>query len=108
MDFIRNLLKSEPAVLIAGVTALLGAAVSFGLLTQTRADVWISVAAGMLPIVLPIVQGWLTRQSVFSPDTVQIIADAATQLPAGTPVDIGKPPNTDASPPLPPEGGARG
>jgi hypothetical protein len=101
---VQKLLQNEPAALIAVITAIVGAAVSFGLLTQTRADVWIAVAAALLPIVLPILQGYFTRQSVFSPDTVQKIADAATQLPPGTSVDIGSPPNTDASPPLPPAG----
>jgi hypothetical protein len=99
---LQKLLQNEPAALIAVVTAIVGAAVSFGLLTQTRADAWIAVVAALLPIILPILQGYFTRQNAFAPATVQKIADAATQLPPGTPVDIGSPPNTDASPPLPP------
>lgn len=89
---IAKLLQTEPAALIAALTALLGAAVSFGLLTQIRADTWIALAAGLLPVLLPLLQGYLTRQTVFAPATVQKVADAATQLPAGTPVDIGQPP----------------
>jgi hypothetical protein len=90
---IAKLLQTEPAALIAAITALVGAAVSLGVLTQTRADLWIALVAALLPVILPIIQGYLTRQTVFSPDTTQKLANAATNLPAGTPVDIGVPPS---------------
>ena len=89
---IAKLLQTEPAALIAAITALVGAAVSFGLLTQTRAELWIALVAGLLPVVLPIIQGYLTRQTAFAPATVQAIANEATNQAPGTVVDIGKPP----------------
>lgn len=85
---IQRLLSTEPASLIAIVTALVGLAVSYGLLTQVHADAWLAI----LPAVLALLQGAVTRQSVFSPATTQAIANAATHLDAGTPVDIGNPP----------------
>lgn len=42
--------------------------------------------------------GEAQRQGVFAPDTVQAIANGATNLPAGTVVDIGSPPAGDTPP----------
>jgi hypothetical protein len=68
---VQKLLQNEPAALIAVITAIVGAAVSFGLLTQTRADVWIAVAAALLPIVLPILHGNYSPPKAFAPASVQ-------------------------------------
>ena len=102
MSTIRDLLKTEPARLISFIAAVLGLVVSYGLVSQVRADAWIAFATLALPVVLPLIQGALTRQNVYSKDTVQKLADRATYQKAGTKVDIGQPP--DASPPLPAEG----
>lgn len=90
---LQKLLQTEPARLISLITALVGAAVAAGLFTQTKADLWVVLISAALPVVLPLIQGALTRQTVFSPATTQELANAATNLPAGTPVDIGKPPD---------------
>jgi hypothetical protein len=89
---LARILSTEPARFISLLTALLGLAVSFGLVTQAHADAWVGMAIAVLPAVLAFLQGAVTRQQVFSPAKVQQIANAATQLPPGTPVDIGNPP----------------
>ena len=94
---LSKILKTEPALVISLLAAILGLAVSYGLLTQTHADAYIA----LLPAILAIVQGFVTRQTVFAPAKVQAIANAATTLPPGTPVDIGNPP-AGPIPPAPP------
>ena len=92
-----KILKTQPALFISLIAAILGLAVSYGLLTQTHADAYIA----LLPAIVSIVQGLLIKQAVFAPATVQAIANAATTLPPGTPVDIGNPP-AGPVPPAPP------
>lgn len=89
---IAKILQTEPARFISLIAAVLGLALSFGLLTQTRADAWVAIATAALPVLLPLIQGAITRQTVFAPDTVQKLANESTNLPPGTEVDIGKPP----------------
>lgn len=94
---IRSLMEKEPT----RVVALVGAGV-------TAAVAWLAGQAGVtipeswMPWVVLVVGGAFVeaiRRFVYSPNTVQKIADKATFQEAGTPVDIGNPP--DASPPLP-------
>jgi hypothetical protein len=99
---IEKLLQTEPARLIGLLAAVLGLVAGAGIVSQGRADAWVAFAGVLLPVLLPILQAWLTRRAVYAPATVQAIANEATNLPAGSTPDIGKPP--DASPPLP-EGG---
>ena len=94
---IQKLLQTEPSLLIGAITAVLGLAVGYGLLTQAHADAWIA----LLLAIPPLLQALVTRQSVFSPAATQAIANAATTLSPGTPVDIGNPPSGD----VPPSGG---
>jgi len=98
-DLIDKLLATEASQFIGLLTAVAAAFVSYGLVSQTRADTWVSILSFALPIVLPLIQGRLTRQQVYSKETTQAVADRAA---ATGDTDIGKPP--DASPPLPPEG----
>jgi hypothetical protein len=90
---LQKILQTEPARFISLIVAAVGLAVSFGLLQQPRADAWVAIATAAVPFLLPLIQGILTRQTVFAPATVQVLADAATNLPAGSSVDIGKPPD---------------
>lgn len=101
-EAIQKILDSEAAWFIGLLTAVLAAVVSYGLVSQARADLWISILTFALPVVLPIVQAIATRLKVYSKNTTQELADQATFQPAGSKVDIGKPP--DASPPLTPQG----
>lgn len=89
---IAKLLQTEPARLISVIAAVMGLAIGYGLMSQAKADMWIAALTVALPVVLPLIQGALTRETVYAPANVQKIADAATNLPAGTPVDIGVPP----------------
>ena len=75
----------EPVAIAGFIAILINLAISFGLkLTLDQvALVNTLVVAGLALVV---------RQNVFAPPTVQKIANAATQLPAGTSVDIGNPP----------------
>lgn len=98
-DLLQKILATEPARFFAAIAAVLGVAVSYGLLSQTRADAWVSFATLALPIVVPLLQGALTRRNAYSKETTQALANQATFKAPGTIVDIGQPP--DASPPLP-------
>ena len=100
LDFIRGVIAKEPARLVGYGSSLvvalaLKAAESLGVTIPADVLAAISLFTGF-------VISELIRRFVYPPATVQKIADAATTLPAGTPVDIGNPP--DASPPLPPTG----
>ena len=101
LDFIRNVVAKEPARLVGYgsslvVFAALKGAEAVGVTLTLDVQSAISLIAGF-------VIAELIRRFVYSPDTVQQIANQATHQVAGTTVDIGKPP--DASPPLPPNGG---
>lgn len=100
LDFIRGVIAKEPARLVGwgsslAVAGALKAAELLGVTIPADVLAGISLISGF-------VISELIRRFVFSPDTVQAIANEATNLPAGSIPDIGKPP--DASPPLP-EGG---
>lgn len=85
----------EPAAIATFLALVVSLAISFGLqLTQEQ--------EALVNLVIVAALGLVVRQTVYSPATVQKIADAATFQAPGTTVDIGNPPNTDASPPLPP------
>jgi hypothetical protein len=98
-ELIDKLLATEAAQFIGLLTAIAGALVAYGLVSQAKADVWVSVLSVALPIILPLIQARLTRRQVYSKETTQAVVDRAA---ATGDTDIGKPP--DASPPLPPEG----
>jgi len=57
--------QQEPVVTAASVLAVvggaLGYAVSHGLITETQASGWTQLAATVVPVVLPLVVGWITR-----------------------------------------------
>lgn len=97
IDFIRNIVAKEPARLVGygsslAVFAALKVAEAAGVTLTLDVQSAISLLAGF-------VIAELIRRFVYAPATVQAIANQATNQPAGTPVDIGKPP--DATPPLP-------
>jgi len=100
-DLIDKLLATEASQFIGLLAAIAGALAAYGLVSQARADTWVSVLTFLLPIILPLIQARFTRQQVYSKDTTQALANQATFEEPGTFVDIGKPP--DASPPLPQE-----
>ena len=102
MQALFDRLKKEPAVVIGILAAAVLAAVKSlagdGILAGDVAD-WIGKALDPQGgWALPIILAGVTRFFVFSPAKVQEIANASTYLPAGTPVDIGHPPEGDASP----------
>jgi hypothetical protein len=89
-------LKSEPAVIIgilaAAVLAVVQQLGGANLLEGSVVD-WVTRALNPTDgWAIPIILGAVTRFFVFSPAKTQQIANAATHLPAGTPVDIGHPP----------------
>lgn len=100
LDFIRNIVAKEPARLVGygssvAVFAALKVAEALGVTLTVDVQSAISLLAGF-------VIAELIRRFVYAPATVQAIANEATNMPAGSTPDIGKPP--DASPPLPPGG----
>ena len=80
-----TILGREPVAIAAFVAIAVNLAVTFGLQLSAEQIALVNalVVAGL---------ALLARQSVYPTATVQKIADAATKLPAGTPVDIGTPP----------------
>lgn len=100
LEFIRNVLAKEPARFVGwgstlAVALALKAAEQVGVVLSADILAAISVLTGF-------VISELIRRFVYAPQTVQAIANEATNLPAGSTPDIGKPP--DASPPLAPDG----
>lgn len=90
IDFLRNILAQEPARLVGYGSAF---AVALALKLAERVGVVLSAdVLAAISLLTGLVISELIRRFVFAPATVQVLADAATQLPAGTPVDIGKPP----------------
>lgn len=94
LEFIRNIIATEPARLVgygSSIAVFLALQVAKALGVELTLDVQaaISTLAGF-------VIAELIRRFVFSPDTVQTIADNSTYLEAGTTVDIGNPPEGPA------------
>jgi hypothetical protein len=87
---LRNLMDKEPARVTAAVSAAIIAAAAFA------ADkLGVVIPENLMPWVILVVGGAIVemiRKVVFSSATVQAIADVATYQPAGTHIDIGKPP----------------
>jgi hypothetical protein len=58
--------KQEPVITASSVLAVIGAglgyAVSHGLITQTQASGWTQLAATVVPFLLPLVVGAVTRR----------------------------------------------
>jgi len=100
IDFIRNIIAKEPARLVGWGSTL---AVAVALKLAERVGVVLSAdVLGAISLIAGLVISELIRRFVYSPAKVQAIANEATNLPAGSVPDIGKPP--DASPPLPADG----
>lgn len=55
----------EPVVTAASVLAVIGGAlgyaVSHGLITSTQASGWTQLASTAVPVILPLIVGWVTR-----------------------------------------------
>ncbi len=62
-----NILKTEPAMIIAVIIAATNVAVLYGLITADAAPLWIALAES----VVVLVGGYVVRQSVYSRDTVE-------------------------------------
>ena len=97
MSAILDRLKKEPAIVIGILAAAILAAVKSltgdGILGSDVADmIGKAIDPAQGGYLLPILSGIVTRFFVYAPPSVQKIADAATYQKAGTPVDIGKPP----------------
>ncbi len=86
---LAKLLSAEPTAVRALITAVLTFLVSVGLVTQAHADSTVTAITAVLPALLIIVNGILTRNAVYSPKTTQAIADRAA---ATGNTDIGTPP----------------
>ena len=94
-------LKKEPAVVIgiiaAAVLAALNSLAGNGVVGQDVVD---TIALAIDPTkggwALPIIVGAITRFFVYSPPSVQAIANAATFEKPGAVVDIGHPPEGSA------------
>ena len=87
---IRSLMEKEPT----RVVGVVGAAVT-GIVVWLATQAGITIPESWIPWVVLVVGGAIIeaiRKFAFAPATVQKIADAATFLEAGTPVDIGVPP----------------
>lgn len=89
----------EPARLRAGWVAVVALAASQGFAVSADVDAKVQLALGVIVVVLPLLQGEVTRRGVYSPATVENVAGNAAemaQLPgvpadraAATAVDIG-------------------
>lgn len=64
-----TILRTEPAVFINVVSAVVALLVSAGLLTQANGDQLMQIAGVLIPAALTILAGWLTRSQVFSQKT---------------------------------------
>jgi len=78
-------LGREPAAIAAFIAIAINLALTFGLQLSVE-----QVALANALVVAGL--GLLVRQSVYTPDSTQKIADAATYQAPGTSVDIGSPP----------------
>jgi len=74
---ISRLLHAEPAAFIALFSAVVTFAVSAGVISQAHADTLVSIGGTLIPPLLILVTGLITRQNVYSPKTVQKIATRA-------------------------------
>ena len=101
---LQKLLNAEPTAVRALIAAILTFLVSVGLVSQAHADSTISIVTAVLPAVILIANGYLTRNAVYSPKTTQAIADRAA---ATGNTDIGTPPAgpVPVEPPAPPAPG---
>jgi hypothetical protein len=90
LDFIRNILAKDPARFVGYGSSL---AVAVALKLAERVGIVLSAdVLAAISLLTGFVIAELIRRFAFAPATVQKIANAATNLPAGTPVDIGVPP----------------
>lgn len=100
LEFVKGILAKEPSRFVGW-----GSTLAVALALKLAEQVGIVLSADVLAAI-SLLTGFaiaeLIRRFVYAPATVQEIANQATNLPAGSTPDIGKPP--DASPPLP-EGG---
>lgn len=62
-----SLLKKEPA-LVAGVAAVIAVLLAYNLVTPQQAEAWEKI--GVL-LIVPLIQAVITRQTVFSPSTIE-------------------------------------
>lgn len=85
-------MKSEPTLLVEVVRLFALLATTFGVALNAEDQAAIVLIIGGVISVGSLALAFLNRHKVYAPASVQKIADAATFLPAGTPVDIGKPP----------------
>jgi len=57
--------KQEPVITASSALAVIGAglgyATSHGLITETQASGWTQLATTVVPFVLPLLVGWITR-----------------------------------------------
>lgn len=64
-----KILRTEPAVFINLASAVVSFLVAAGLLSQANGDTATQMLAVVIPAVLTIISGWLTRGQVFSQAT---------------------------------------
>jgi hypothetical protein len=76
--WVARLLRTNPAVLVAAVTALVEAAVLLGLLQPDAAHTWAAIVAGPLAT---IAAGFGIRQLVYSPASADQLRAGSGQVP---------------------------
>jgi hypothetical protein len=91
IQFIKDILAKEPARFVG-----YGSSLAVALALKLAEGVGVVLSADVLAAI-SLLTGFaiseLIRRFVYAPATVQKVADAATDLPPGTPVDIGVPPS---------------
>ena len=85
-------MNSNPTLIVEAVRALIILGTAFGLAINAEQQAAIIGAAGAVFALVSFALAWYNRSKVYAPATVQKIADAATNLPPGSVVDIGQPP----------------
>jgi hypothetical protein len=60
--------KREPALIAGAITALVAVLIAHNVLEESQARAWETLALIVIP---PLVQAFVTRQSVFSPATIE-------------------------------------
>lgn len=70
----------EPARLRAGWVALVALLATQGISVSTDVDTKVQLVLGVLAVVVPLVQGEVTRPAVYSPATVGAVAENAARI----------------------------
>lgn len=92
MYSLTAILEKEPVAIAASIRSLLFIGVLSGLLVMDEQ------LLAAIALAAELILGLFVRAQVFPTATVQKIANAATEQPAGTVIDIGNPPQGETAP----------